>query len=346
MRNKLSYRHAIYLFFTILALSLQFNLACAEKLRDLYPKIEPYRTGYLQVSPLHRIYYEESGNPNGKPVVFLHGGPGGGTWSGDRRFFDPKAYRIVLFDQRGSGKSTPLGELRDNTVPLLVEDIETLRKFLNIDKWMVFGGSFGSALALAYAEEHPDSVTEMVLRGIFLGTEEENLWVSEEGGVGHLYPDLWEDYVAIVPKQNQDHLLKFYYDKIRSKDLMEQKKAALEWENYQSRLTYEITPPRWEINVVDEQFIASALIETEYFTHHLFLKDDQLIKRVNRIRQIPSVIVQGRHDFLCPLWVAYRLHTAWPEAKFIITEGAAHSSMDAPNRDQLIRATDMFRPSA
>lgn len=343
MQNRQNFQRIIFLLFSVLTLFIHADFAFAQKLRDLYPEIEPYRTGYLQVSPIHRLYYEESGNPNGKPVVFLHGGPGGGTWSGDRRFFDPKAYRIVLFDQRGSGKSTPLGELRENTVPLLVEDIETLRKFLKIEKWMVFGGSFGSALALAYAEEHPASVTEMVLRGIFLGTEEENAWVSEKGGVERLYPDLWEDYIAMVPEQDRDHLLKFYYDKIRSKDPMEQKKAALEWENYQSRLTYEITPPRWEIDEVDEAFVAGALIETEYFVHHLFLKEDQLIKRVNRIRHIPAIIIHGRHDFLCPLWAAFRLHRAWPEAKFIITEGAAHSTSDAPNRDQLVRATDMFR---
>lgn len=338
-----SFQRAISTLFITLIFSLHAGNALAQKFRNYYPEIEPYHTGYLQVSPIHRIYFEESGNPNGKPVVFLHGGPGGGTSPVQRRFFDPNAYRIILFDQRGCGKSTPLGELRDNTVPFLVEDIETLRKYLKIDKWMVFGGSFGSALALAYSEEHPEAVTEIILRGIFLGTEAENLWVSEEGGVGRMYPDLWEDYVSIVPPDDRSHLLQFYYDKIRSHDPDEQKRAALEWENYETRLSYEITPPRTKISEVDDHFLASALIETEYFTHHLFLRDDQLIKRINRIRHIPAVIVQGRHDFLCPMWVAYRLHQAWPEAKFIITEGAAHSADDAPNRDQLIRATDSFR---
>lgn len=343
MKIRIGFIRVIYLFIASLALCMQSDFAIADKYKKFYPEIEPYHTGYLQVSPVHRIYYEESGNPNGKPVIFIHGGPGEGSWSGDRRFFDPKAYRIILFDQRGCGKSTPLAELQDNTIPFLIQDIETIRKHLKIEKWMVFGGSFGSALSLAYAEEHPEAVTEIILRGILLGTEEENQWVSEKGGVGRLYPDLWDDYVAIVPPEKRDHLLEYYYDKIRSKDPIEQKNAVLEWENYESRLSREITPPRMQLQDVDENTIAAALIETEYFINHLFLSEDQLIKRINRVRKIPAVIIEGRHDFLCPLWVAYRLHLAWPEAKFIIVEGAAHSSFDAPMRDQLIRATDGFR---
>lgn len=315
----------------------------ADKLRGLYPEIEPYNIGYLQVSPVHMIYYEESGNPQGKPVVFLHGGPGGGSSPKQRRFFDPNAYRIILFDQRGSGKSTPLGSLVDNTVPFLVQDIEALRKLLKIEKWMVFGGSFGSALALAYAEEHPEVVTEMVLRGIYLGTESDNLWVSEQGGVQRLYPDLWKDYISIVPPENRKQIMKHYYSKVRSPNLEEQKKAVLEWENYEERLSYEITPPRMTMDDLDDNLIAAAIIETEYFTNLLFLEPDQLVNRANRLRKIPAMIIQGRHDVLCPMENAYRLHEAWPEAEFIISEGAGHSAYDAQNLDKLIQATDRFK---
>lgn len=327
----------------LLVLTLFFSIQVfAEPLRTLYPEIEPYHTGYFQASPIHKIYYEESGNPNGKPVIFLHGGPGAGTDPKQRRFFDPKAYRIILFDQRGCGKSTPLGSLVNNTVPALVEDIETLRKLLKIEKWMVFGGSFGSSLALAYAEAHPEVVTQIILRGIFLGSESENRWVAELGGVGRLYPDLWKDYISVIPKENRQHIMNYYYNKIRSNNLEEQKKYVLEWENYEERLSYEITPPRLTLDDVNDQMIAAALIETEYFTHHLFLKPYQLIEQVRRIRHIPAVIIQGRHDLLCPLENAYRLHQVWPEAEFYITEGAGHSAYDDQNTDRLIRATDKY----
>lgn len=315
-----------------------------EPRRTLYPPIEPHRTGRLRVSELHELYFEESGNPNGKPVVFLHGGPGGGTEPRMRRFFDPATYRIVLFDQRGCGKSTPHAELRDNTTWDLVADIERLRAHLGIEKWQVFGGSWGSTLALAYAEEHPERVTELVLRGIFLVRKKEIDWFYQ-GGASYLFPDAWEHYLAPIPKEERGDLLTAYRKRLVSDDAEVRAQAAKAWSVWEGSTSTLITDPDLVKKTAGDSFaLAFARIENHYFVHGCwFSPESQLLDRVDRIRHIPAVIVQGRYDVVCPVESAWELHRAWPEAELKIVGDAGHSAMEPGNVDELVRATDRFR---
>jgi proline iminopeptidase len=312
--------------------------------RTLYPPIEPHRTGRLRVSELHELYFEESGNPNGKPVVFLHGGPGGGTEPRMRRFFDPAAYRIVLFDQRGCGKSTPHAELRENTTWDLVADIEKLRVHLGIEKWQVFGGSWGSTLALAYAEEHPERVTELVLRGIFLVRKKEIDWFYQ-GGASFLFPDAWEQYLAPIPKEERGDLLAAYRKRLTSDDAEVRTQAAKAWSVWEGSTSTLLTDLELVKKTGADSFaLAFARIENHYFVHGCwFSPESQLLDRVERIRKIPAVIVQGRYDVVCPVESAWELHRAWPEAELKIVADAGHSAMEPGNVDQLVRATDRFR---
>jgi proline iminopeptidase len=296
------------------------------------------------VSELHELYFEESGNPNGKPVVFLHGGPGGGTEPRMRRFFDPAAYRIVLFDQRGCGRSTPHAELRDNTTWDLVADIERLRTHLGIEKWQVFGGSWGSTLALAYAEEHPERVTELVLRGIFLVRKKEIDWFYQ-GGASYLFPDAWEHYLAPIPKEERGDLLAAYRKRLVSDDAEVRAQAAKAWSVWEGSTSTLLTDPDLVKKTAGDAFaLAFARIENHYFVHGCwFSPESQLLDRVERIRHIPAVIVQGRYDVVCPVESAWELHRAWPEAELKIVGDAGHSAMEPGNVDQLVRATDRFR---
>jgi len=292
-------------------------------LRSLYPEIEPFNSGTLAVSPLHTLYYEESGNPKGKPVVFLHGGPGGGTNPKCRRFFDPAIYRIVLFDQRGCGKSTPHAELTDNTTWDLVADIERLRTHLSIARWQVFGGSWGSTLALAYAQTHPDKVTELVLRGIFLLRRKELEWFYQEG-CNSLYADAWETYRDAIPEVERADMMSAYYRRLTSPDAKTRVAAARAWSVWEGATSY--------------------LWQDHYFVNGGFLEhDDQLLRNVDRIRHIPAVIVQGRYDVVCPMRSAWDLHRAWPEADLKIVQDAGHSAFEPGITDELIKATDYFR---
>lgn len=308
-----------------------------------YPEIEPYRTGRLRVSDLHELYFEESGNPAGKPVVFLHGGPGGGTDGKQRRFFDPRRYRIVLFDQRGCGKSTPYASLEANTTWDLVADIEKLREHLGIPKWQVFGGSWGSTLALAYAEAHPERVTELVLRGIFLLRRKEIEWFYQSGA-SILYPDAWEPYLAHIPEAERDDLVAAYNRRLTSDDPAVRLAAAKVWSTWEGATSKLIPDASFTGHYEEDEFaLAFARIESHYFVNRGFFEaDDQLLRDVGRIRHIPGVIVQGRYDVVCPIDSAWALHRAWPEADLIVTPDAGHSAFEPPNSRALVAATDRF----
>ncbi|RDJ00126.1 prolyl aminopeptidase [Dyella solisilvae] len=313
-------------------------------LRTLYPEIEPYDSGMLKVSDLHTLYYEQSGNPNGKPVVFLHGGPGGGTNPKCRRFFDPAVYRIVLFDQRGCGQSTPHAELKDNTTWHLVNDIERIRTHLGIDRWQVFGGSWGSTLALAYAQTHPEQVTELVLRGIFMLRRWELEWFYQKG-CDALYPDAWEPYLHAIPEAERGDLMSAYYRRLTSSDPHVRVNAARAWSVWEGATSYLWQDPgHIESSGQDEFALAFARIECHYFVHGGFFEhDDQLLRNVERIRKIPAVIVQGRYDVVCPMRSAWDLHRAWPEADLRIVQDAGHSAFEPGNISELVQATDRFR---
>ncbi len=313
--------------------------------RGLYPPIETYDQGFLPVSDLHTLYFEQSGNPKGKPVVFLHGGPGGGTDPKMRRFFDPKRYRIILFDQRGCGRSAPHACIVDNTTWHLVNDIEALRKHLGIDRWQVFGGSWGSTLALAYAERHPRRVTELVLRGIFMLRRWELSWFYQDpGGAAALFPDLWEQYVAPIPKAERGDMITAYYKRLTSRNQKTLLKAARAWSMWEGATSYLATNSSYVAQFDDAKFAAAfARIECHYFINRGFMRSDaQLLEDVRRIRKIPAVIVQGRYDVVCPIRSAWDLHRAWPEADLRIVADAGHSSLEPGTVHELVSATDRF----
>lgn len=315
-------------------------------LRGLYPPLEVHASGYLRVSDIHEIYWEECGNPQGKPAVFLHGGPGAGSDVRARRFFDPDIYRIVVFDQRGCGRSRPHAGLIDNTTWHLVADIEQLRQHLNIERWLVFGGSWGSTLALAYAEAHPERVSELVLRGIFLLRRWELEWFYQKG-TSILFPDRWENYLAAIPPAERGDLIAAFYKRLTSEDREQQVAAARAWSMWEAATSFlrvnEDNVNKWG----EENFaIAVSRIECHYFVNRGFLKtEDQLLRDAARIRHIPGVIVQGRYDVVCPMQSAWDLHKAWPEADFRIVPDSGHSAFEAGITHELICATDRFRSS-
>jgi len=311
----------------------------------LYEGIEPYRSGYLRVSDLHEIYFEESGNPRGKPAVFLHGGPGGATDPRMRGFFDPRRYRIVLYDQRGCGKSRPVASLEENTTWHLVADLERLRKELRIERWLVFGGSWGSTLALAYAQAHPQRVSELVLRGIFLLRRWELEWFYQSpGGAAALFPDLWEQYVEPIPPDERRDMIGAYYRRLTGTDLEERRRAARAWSLWEGATSYLRLNRDYLAHFEEEAYAAAfARIECHYFVHGGFLKSDaQLLTDVGHIRHIPAVIVQGRYDVVCPMRSAWDLHRAWPEATLRIVPDAGHSAFESGITQELVSATDRF----
>ncbi|MDQ1707620.1 MAG: proline iminopeptidase [Pyrinomonadaceae bacterium] len=312
-------------------------------MKTLYPEIAPFDTGRLQVSPVHEIYYEQVGNPRGKPAVFLHGGPGGGIVSDYRRYFDPERYRVVLFDQRGSGQSTPHASLEDNTTWHLVSDIEQLREHLGIERWQVFGGSWGSTLALAYAETHPERVSELVLRGIFLCRPQEIRWFYEEGA-GAIFADVWEEYVKVIPEAERGDMVSAYYRRLTSDDQAVRLEAARAWSIWEGSTSKLFFDPAMIEKFADPEFaLAFARIECHYFMNNSFFStDNYLIENVEKIRHLPGVIVQGRYDVVCPLVSAWELHQAWPEAELHIIPDAGHSISEPGIIAALITATDNF----
>jgi len=312
-------------------------------MRTLYPPIEPYEDGKLAVSSLHTLHYELSGNPGGPPVVFLHGGPGGGTVADHRRFFDPDACRIVVFDQRGAGKSTPHAALEENTTWDLVADVERLRVHLGIDRWVVFGGSWGSTLALAYAETHPERVRALVLRGIFLCRPQEIHWFYQEGASA-IFPDRFAEYVEPIPEAERGDLLHAYYRRLTSQDEAVRLAAARAWSVWEGS-TLRLIPDPKVIAEFDEPHKALALarIECHYFVHNAFFATDNwLIEHVGALRRIPAVVVQGRYDVVCPAMSAWDLHRAWPEADLIMVPDAGHHALEPGIVDALVTATDRF----
>jgi len=312
--------------------------------RSLYPPIEPYETGMLDVGDGHTIYYEVSGNPHGRPAVFVHGGPGGGTEDKHRRFFDPDAYRIVLFDQRGCGKSKPFASLDHNTTWDLVADMEKLRQHLKIEQWLVFGGSWGSTLSLAYAQTHPQRVTALVLRGIFLLRKWEIDWFYQDGA-SHLFPDAWEKYLAAIPEAEHGDLLSAYYRRLTSDDKAVRTEAARAWSMWEGRTSYLLPNESYVQKTGEEDFAtAFARIECHYFVNGGWLRDERaLLSNVDKIRHIPGVIVEGRYDVVCPMESAWALHRAWPEADLRIVPDAGHSAFEAGILHELVQATDRMR---
>ncbi|MGH8224242.1 MAG: prolyl aminopeptidase, partial [Woeseiaceae bacterium] len=310
--------------------------------RSLYAPIEPYRSGILDAGDGHRLYYEECGNPHGKPVVFLHGGPGGGCNANMRRFFNADVYRVVLFDQRGCGRSTPHASLEHNTTWHLVDDIEVLRVALQIDRWQVFGGSWGSTLALAYAQTHPERVTELVLRGIFMLQQRELDWLYRFGA-SEIHPDLWEAFFAPIPKRERGDLLAAYHRRVTGGDPAEQLRYARAWSTWEvSTITLLPDKAISDTLAADAVALAMARIETHYFINKGFMDEGQLLRNIDRIRRIPAVMVHGRYDVLCPVSTAWQLAHAWPEARLRIVPDAGHSAFEPGIVHELVMATDTF----
>lgn len=312
-------------------------------LRELYPEIEPYDRGHLAVDDHHEVYYEQCGNPDGKPVVFVHGGPGGGAGEAYRRFFDPQVYRIVLFDQRGCGRSKPYASLRDNTTWHLVADIERIREHLGIERWQVFGGSWGSTLALSYAQRHAERVTELVLRGIFMLRRKELLWFYQEGA-SNLFPDAWEHYLAPIPVVERGDLMSAYYRRLTSDDEAVRVEAARAWSIWEGTTSL-LYPDAKKIaeTGADEFAVAFARIECHYFVNGGFFEvEEQLLRDVDKVRHVPTVVVQGRYDVVCPARSAWDLQRAWPESELVLVEDAGHSAFEPGIRSELLDATDRF----
>lgn len=309
---------------------------------NLYPKIKPYDSGFLNVDQ-HQVYFEQCGNPNGKPALFLHGGPGGGGSEDVRRFFNPDLYRIVVFDQRGCGRSKPHGCLENNTTWDLVSDIENLRKKLSIEKWLVFGGSWGSTLSLAYAQAHPKSVSELVLRGIFLLRKEELHWFYQDGA-SRIFPEAWSGFLDIIDEDKRDNLMNAYHEIFKSKDKEKRLKAAVAWSKWEAATSSLSYKPSLVEEFSDPEFaLAFALIENHYFINKgWFDTENQLIENIDKIRSIPAVIVQGRYDVVCPMKTAWELSKAWPEAEMIIAPSSGHTAFEKEITHALISATNKF----
>lgn len=312
-------------------------------MRTLYPEITPYQTGTLAVDGRHTLYWEQCGNPDGKPVVLLHGGPGGGCSDNMRRFHDPAKYRIILFDQRGAGRSTPHADLIDNTTWDLVADIEKLREHLAVERWQVFGGSWGSTLALAYAETHPQRVTELVLRGIFLLRRWELEWFYQEG-TSRLFPDAWQHYIEAIPEVERADLISAFHRRLTSDDSAVRLAAARAWAIWEGGTSYLEIPPDYADTHGDAEFaLAFARIENHYFVNGGFFEvEGQLLRDAHRIAEIPGVIVHGRYDVVCPVQNAFDLHAVWPQGELRISPHSGHSMFEAENTAALVEATDRF----
>ena len=312
-------------------------------MKQLYPEIEPYNQFDLKVSDLHTIHVEESGNINGKPVIFLHGGPGGGIEPVYRQYFDPEKWRIIVFDQRGCGQSTPHAELQENTTWDLIADIEKIRQYLEIDKWVVFGGSWGSTLSLSYAITHPDRCKALVLRGIFMIRKKEINWFYQEG-TSNIYPDAWEHYLRPIPEDERHDLVAAYYKRLTSNDDSVRIEAAKAWSIWEAS-TSKLIQSEESIHAFEDAKVAEAFarIECHYFTNRGFFDTDEwLLENVDKIRHIPTVIVQGRYDVVCPMISAWELHRAFPEADFEIVQDAGHSMTEKGIAAKLVEYTDKF----
>ncbi|WP_454688322.1 prolyl aminopeptidase [Achromobacter aloeverae] len=309
----------------------------------LFPAIDPYAHGYLDTGDGHQIYWEQCGNPKGKPAVFLHGGPGSGCSPVHRQLFDPSRYNVLLFDQRGCGRSHPHASLENNTTWHLVEDIERLRKeVMGVDKWLVFGGSWGSTLALAYGQTHPERVSALIVRGIFTIRKSEIDWFYQEGA-SHLFPDLWEDYLAVIPPEERHDLVAAYHRRLTGADEAERLRAAKAWSKWEdSTITMMPSPRHQQSHAADLAALAFARIENHYFTHAGFMEEGQLIRDAHKLEGIPGVIVQGRYDVCTPARTAWDLHRAWPQADFHIVPDAGHAFDEPGILALLVRSLNRF----
>ena len=313
-------------------------------MKNFYPEIEPFHSGFLKVSDLHEIYFEQCGNPKGQPVIFVHGGPGGGISSDHRRYFDPSHYHIILFDQRGCGQSRPHASLVQNTTWDLVSDMEKIRETLKITKWHVFGGSWGSTLALAYSIRHSSQVSALILRGIFLCRPSEIRWFYQEGA-SQIFPDLWEEYLKPIPKEERSHLVAAYHKRLTSTDEKIQLEAARAWSKWEGGTSYLLPKPS-AVEEFDDahKALAFARIECHYFMNNAFFETDNwLLENVHKIKGIPGHIVQGRYDVVCPARSAWDLHRAWPESSIEIISDAGHAASEPGIRSALIDCTDRFK---
>ena len=306
----------------------------------LFPEIKPYQRHDLPINDTHTLYIEECGDPNGIPVLFIHGGPGAGCSKTDRRYFDPERYRIILFDQRGSGRSKPHAELTDNTTQDLIADIETIRKHLDIEQWVLFGGSWGSTLALLYAQTYPETALGMILRGIFLCRESDIHWFYQHGA-HHIFPDYWQDFVAPIAEQKRDNLLSAYYEKLTGSNEIAKMNAAKAWSLWEGRCST-LRPSSDVISAFSDTHMATSLacIEAHYFVNKAFIDENQIILNIDKLANIPSVIIHGRYDIVCPLDNALALHQAWPGSELHIIRDAGHSSREPGIVDALVRAAN------
>ena len=308
----------------------------------MYPEILPYRAEHLAVGDGHQLYLEQVGNPDGLPALFLHGGPGGGCQAWNRQFFNPQRYRVILFDQRGAGRSTPHASLDANTTAHLIADIERIREHLQIERWVVFGGSWGSTLALAYAESFPECVSALILRGIFLCRDEDIHWFYQHGA-SRLYPDYWEDFIAPIPVEERDDLVKAYYQRLNGKNEIARMACAEAWSVWEGRTSSLIPNADLAASFADPFFaLAMARIECHYFTHQSFMEPNQLLEKAALLADIPGVIVHGRYDVVCPVDQAYALHQVWPSAHLQIIDDAGHSASEPGIVKALLAATDAF----
>ncbi|HID80871.1 MAG TPA: prolyl aminopeptidase [Chromatiales bacterium] len=311
----------------------------------MYPEILPYKVEHLPVSDGHQLYLEQSGNSQGLPVLFLHGGPGGGCQPWNRQFFDPKRYRIILFDQRGAGKSTPHASLHANTTQHLVADIETIREHLGIDRWLIFGGSWGSTLALAYAEQHPEHVMGLILRGIFLCRDEDIHWFYQHGA-GRLFPDYWLDFLAPIPEHERYDLVSAYYKRLTGNDEVARMACAEAWSVWEGRTATLNADARLAAHFAEPYFaLAMARIECHYFMNHAFIKPNQLLEDAHKLANIPGVIVHGRYDIICPVDQAFLLHQEWPDSELNVIPAAGHAASEPGIAAALVQATDKMAES-
>ena len=306
---------------------------------ELFPPIKPYSSGFLDVDDTHHVYWEQSGNPDGVPILLLHGGPGAGATPTHRRFFDPDYYRIIIFDQRGAGRSQPLGSLQNNTLLHLISDMEALRGHLNINAWHLFGGSWGSTLALAYAAENPDACISLILRGIFLCEQSEIDWFLY--GMRTIFPEAWEQFSGLIPEEERSDLLSAYYKRLTGESEEECLKAATHWSLYEGACSSLM--PNYETIFTEEQkqnATALARIEAHYFKNNVIPAKDSILHAIDSLREIPTTIIQGRYDVICPIQTAHKLYGHWPEADYIIVPDAGHSALDPAIRSRLIEATE------
>jgi len=310
--------------------------------QGLYPRIKPYKTHQLKVDPPHVLHVEESGDPDGIPILFVHGGPGAGCMPYHRTFFDPEVYRIILFDQRGCGRSMPHAELEGNNTQALVRDMERIREMLGIERWILFGGSWGSTLSLVYAETHPEKVMGLILRGIFLCRRQEIQWFYQQGA-SRIFPDHWEEFVSVIPEEERDNMVAAYYKRLTGENELARMAAAKAWAKWEGQ-TSTLQPSKSVTSSFTEPFTAMSLsrIECHYFMNDSFLENNQILKNADKLADIPGVIVQGRYDIVCPMESAWELYNAWPGSDLNIIPDAGHSASEKGIIDALVRATKNF----